>query len=71
MDLVDQFVTKFGLWHLPWVNGEGGKCGGGVKICVFLLLLRALLRECEIIAFLLSERVLRVMGHIKDTHMHS
>ena len=35
---------------------------GGAKICVFLLLLRALLRECEIIAFLLCERVLRVMG---------
>ena len=36
--------------------------GGGAKICVFLLLLRALLRECEIIAFLLCERVLRILG---------
>ena len=44
--------------------------GGGAKICVFLLLLRALLHECEIIAFLLCERVLRVMGIKKYTHMY-
>ena len=61
------------IWFVTLTLGECGGVNvwGGVENCAFLLFLSALLHGCEIIAFLLCERVLRVMmWHKKVNDMY-